>query len=193
MPVRDAAATRARILSAAIDEFAAYGLAGARVDRIAETANANKRAIYAYFGDKDTLFATALHHVVGQVAEAVPLDVNDLPGYAGQLFDHLLEHPEAWRLGMWLVLERPPAGPDETDFYADKLAAIGGKRRTSVNGIPATDLIVIIIGLVRGWFMSPEGLLAADGPPATAPERIATHRAAIVEAVRRMTSSTPAP
>ena len=39
--VRDAEASRARILDAATAEFAAFGLAGARVDRIADAADAN--------------------------------------------------------------------------------------------------------------------------------------------------------
>ncbi len=49
--VRDAAATRARILAAAVGEFAEFGEAGARIDRIAEAAGANKRSIYVYFGN----------------------------------------------------------------------------------------------------------------------------------------------
>ncbi|MFD6108194.1 TetR/AcrR family transcriptional regulator, partial [Nocardia salmonicida] len=49
-------ATKARILQAATDEFATYGIAGARVDRIAKTAGANKNLIYIYFGGKDQLF-----------------------------------------------------------------------------------------------------------------------------------------
>ncbi len=57
---RDADATRARILAAAKQEFADYGLGGARVDVIAERANANKRMIYHYFGNKEALFRTVL-------------------------------------------------------------------------------------------------------------------------------------
>ena len=52
----DSAATRARLLDAAHSEFAERGLAGARVDRIAAAAQANKQAIYAYFGSKEQLF-----------------------------------------------------------------------------------------------------------------------------------------
>lgn len=54
--VRDADATMARILDAAKKEFAKKGLGGARVDAIAEKAQANKRMIYHYFGSKDELF-----------------------------------------------------------------------------------------------------------------------------------------
>ena len=52
--------TRGRILDAATAEFARYGLGGARVDRIAKRAGANKRMLYYYFGDKDRLFLAAL-------------------------------------------------------------------------------------------------------------------------------------
>jgi AcrR family transcriptional regulator len=57
---RDADATRARILAAAKKEFALSGLGGARVDKIAERAKANKRMIYHYFGSKEDLFRAAL-------------------------------------------------------------------------------------------------------------------------------------
>lgn len=60
MATRDAAATQRRILQAAIKEFAAKGIAGARVDAIAARARTNKRMIYYYFGSKDGLFQEIL-------------------------------------------------------------------------------------------------------------------------------------
>jgi AcrR family transcriptional regulator len=57
---RNAEASKERILEAAFAEFAAYGVAGARVDRVAETAGCNKNLIYIYFQDKDSLFKTVL-------------------------------------------------------------------------------------------------------------------------------------
>ncbi len=57
---RDAEATKARILRAAKKEFAKHGLGGARVDVIAERANANKRMLYHYFGSKEDLFRKVL-------------------------------------------------------------------------------------------------------------------------------------
>lgn len=53
---RDPKRTRERILTAALREFSARGLAGARVDRIARRARINKRMLYHYFGNKDGLF-----------------------------------------------------------------------------------------------------------------------------------------
>jgi len=58
--IRDADATKSRILNAAKKEFAKNGLAGARVDVIADRANANKRMIYHYFDSKERLFQTVL-------------------------------------------------------------------------------------------------------------------------------------
>jgi AcrR family transcriptional regulator len=58
--VRDADRSQSTILAAARDEFAEYGLGGARVDRIAERAGLNKRLIYYYFEDKEKLFQAVL-------------------------------------------------------------------------------------------------------------------------------------
>ena len=58
--VRDPKRTRERILAAALKEFSAKGLAGARVDRIARRARINKRMLYHYFGDKEDLFREVL-------------------------------------------------------------------------------------------------------------------------------------
>lgn len=57
---RDPAATQKRILAAAKQEFAKYGLGGARVDRIATRAKSNKRMLYHYFGNKESLFQRTL-------------------------------------------------------------------------------------------------------------------------------------
>ncbi|GGO83923.1 TetR family transcriptional regulator [Marinobacterium nitratireducens] len=57
---RDPEETRKRILKAAKKEFAQLGLAGARVDTIADRAKANKRMIYHYFGNKEDLFQAVI-------------------------------------------------------------------------------------------------------------------------------------
>lgn len=57
---RNAKETQRRILKAAKREFARHGLAGARVDVIAERAKINKRMIYHYFGSKKALFQRVL-------------------------------------------------------------------------------------------------------------------------------------
>src|SRR5271165_1637141 len=64
-PVRDAERTKRALLDAAEVEFAAKGLAGARVDVIAEEASANKRMLYYYFGSKDDLYVAVLERAYG--------------------------------------------------------------------------------------------------------------------------------
>jgi len=58
--LRDADRSQGIILAAARDEFAEFGLGGARMDRIAERAGLNKRLIYYYFEDKEKLFQAVL-------------------------------------------------------------------------------------------------------------------------------------
>ena len=67
---RDPERTRQRILGAALEEFSRYGLGGARVDRIARRAGANKRMLYYYFGDKDRLFLAALENRYAHIRNA---------------------------------------------------------------------------------------------------------------------------
>ncbi|MGP0089085.1 MAG: TetR family transcriptional regulator, partial [Xanthobacteraceae bacterium] len=59
--------SRARLLEAAIDEFARNGLLGARVDVIARRAKINKQLIYHYFGGKEQLYVAVLEHVYADI------------------------------------------------------------------------------------------------------------------------------
>lgn len=59
--------TRKTILRAAIREFSAHGLAGARTDAIAESAKVNKALLYYYFKSKQGLYAAAIEEVSGVV------------------------------------------------------------------------------------------------------------------------------
>jgi AcrR family transcriptional regulator len=79
---RDADRSQGVILAAARDEFAEFGLAGARVDRIAERAGVNKRLIYYYFEDKEKLFEAVLEQAYLDIRD----DERDL---------HLLDLPPA--------------------------------------------------------------------------------------------------
>jgi AcrR family transcriptional regulator len=73
--VRDAEASRARIFEAAAAEFAAHGFAGAKVDRIAARARANKAMIYYHFASKAGLYRA----VVGDMFAATASAVRELP------------------------------------------------------------------------------------------------------------------
>lgn len=99
--LRDADRSQATILSAARDEFAEFGLGGARMDRIAERAGLNKRLIYYYFTDKEALFQAVLEQAYRDIREAEQrLNLLELPP-ADALrrlveftWNYYLEHPE---------------------------------------------------------------------------------------------------
>lgn len=185
---RDANATRARILGAAVAEFSQWGLAGARIDRIADAAATNKRMIYVYFGDKDGLFEAALQSALGELIAAVPITEDDLPGYATRLFDHVVHRPDVWRLSMWRQLERPASGPQAGELYAQKVAAMRSAAGAdgTVSGLPAVDLLVLVQAMAGAWLVSPADLLTADGSEPSSPERLAAHSRALGAAVRRL-------
>lgn len=98
---RDADRSQLAILASARDEFSARGLAGARMDSIAERAGLNKRLIYYYFGSKDDLFLAVLERVYADIREAeqrLHLEEIDPVEAIRQLvsftWNYYLEHPE---------------------------------------------------------------------------------------------------
>ncbi|MEV6718072.1 TetR family transcriptional regulator [Lentzea sp. NPDC051208] len=104
MHSRDRERTRRRLLDAALVEFAAYGIAGARMERIARIARCSAGLAYNYYGGKDELFDAVQSEVVG--AAVVEFDARDLPGYAARMYDLQHRHPEFARLATWQRLER---------------------------------------------------------------------------------------
>lgn len=94
---RNPVQSRDRILSAARDEFAQHGLAGARIDRIVRRAGSNPRMIYHYFGSKSELYVAVLEAALGDLrAQELRLDVEHLDPLEGlvQLFDFMNDHFE---------------------------------------------------------------------------------------------------
>ena len=68
MPADD---TRDKLLEAATREFEERGFDGARVDRIARRARANKAMIYYHFGDKRALYQAVLLRLFAPVRESI--------------------------------------------------------------------------------------------------------------------------
>ncbi len=87
-------------------EFSAFGIAGARVDRIAKNAGCNKNLIYIYFENKETLFSTFLQKHLSRVYEDIAFTPENLPGYAMRAFDYTMANPDLMRLMSWFSLEQ---------------------------------------------------------------------------------------
>lgn len=147
-------ATRERILAAAKAEFARYGVAGARINRIAEAANASKDRLYAYFAGKDDLYAAVTEQWATETTAETALDAGDLPSYVGRLFDHYLRNPDNARLQAWAEIERTDIpGADEAirRAVAPKIAEIRrGQRAGVITGTfhPLT-LLTLLTDLAR--------------------------------------------
>jgi AcrR family transcriptional regulator len=181
--VRDAEATRQRLLDAAAEEFAARGIAGARVDRIAQAARSNKAQIYHYFGSKDALFEAVFDRIVKATVEDTPIDPNNLPEYAGRLFDRYQRHPGVQRLATWYRLERADGN--------DPIEAIVASNTTKVKAIAEAQRAGILTtrfepAVLLGLVLTISGTWSSMTPEYTGLVRrlsVAKRRQAIVDAV----------
>jgi len=63
----DADRSKADILAVATEEFATYGLSGARVDAIAKRTRTSKRMIYYYFKGKEGLYRAVLEKAYSEI------------------------------------------------------------------------------------------------------------------------------
>ena len=189
-PVDERASTPERIIESAAEEFAQHGLAGARVDRIAERAEANKQRIYAYFGGKDALFDQVVAARILDLVDAVPFGADDLPGYATRLFDFTIGHPELVRLLLWHTLERPGALASLERSATSSAAKAGALRDAQARHperidptVPADRLLAQVFATVHGSVLTVGSLLAAPEGPAIAVDEI---RADIHRSVARI-------
>jgi AcrR family transcriptional regulator len=174
--IRDAAATRARLLAAARREFAAFGIAGARVDRIAAEAASNKAQIYHYYGGKEQLFDAVFAALVDEVVRELPLDVGDLPGHAARLAEYYEHHHDALRLITWQRLERstePPAvAVNASTAGIAEIAQAQADGRLG-DRYPADVLLHAVLHIAALWAAtSPDMAWARKLPSAAARRRI---------------------
>ncbi|GAA2428090.1 TetR family transcriptional regulator [Streptomyces glaucus] len=189
MAARDPEATRARIFEAAVAEFARHGIAGARIDRIATAAKANKQLIYAYFGNKAELFAIVLEKKMLDLAEAVPVDPDDIEGWVDRLMDYHAAHPELLRLLFWEGLEygtaELPHEAERQEHYARKVAALreGQDRGVITDAIPARDLMFLLTALANWAAVVPQMRRILVGGEGADRDRL---RASVKEAARRL-------
>ena len=155
MATRDAEATKARIFEAATEEFAAHGIAGARVDRIAQNAQANKQLIYAYFGDKKKLFYKVLDKTLVEVAEMVSTDITDLDRWVDEHIDYHQKHPELLRLLMWEALEVEQENAcrteDRSARYAVKKQKIVDAQEQGIvrKDMPPAYMLMLLMGMIN--------------------------------------------
>jgi AcrR family transcriptional regulator len=185
---RNAESTKQRLLTAATEEFSEHGFAGARIDRIAERAGTNKRMIYAYFGDKDKLLEAVMQLRIAELGKALRFTAEDLGETAAARFDYMLANPDVRRLAAWRIVERAQPTQAERESYRTRVAAIAAAQRAGrVNAsLPAVDIFAMVLSLTDSWLSAPPALQATSGGALDA-RRLAEHRKALIEVVRRIT------
>ena len=154
--MRDGQRSKRLLLDAATAEFAAWGIAGARVDRIAAAANVNKAQMYSYFGSKDGLFDAVFRDHLEKIVDAVPLTADDLPGYAVRLYDSYVEHPDLLRLATWNRLERVPTGDllASVEGHGDhKIRAIADAQRDGLvdPALTPSEVFSLVTAIAMTW------------------------------------------
>jgi AcrR family transcriptional regulator len=189
--VRSATELREEILTAAREEFAQYGLAGARIDRIASAAKASKERLYAHFGDKESLF----RHVVAADHEryfaTAALRPEAVAEFVGLVFDLSHDHPEMVRMVNWAQLEGFRLEQAPADAEALPAHMIGAITEAQAAGrvdptLNPPDLLAMLFALGMAWAHFPSPRSEADVDPDV---RTARRAAAVAAAQRIITPS----
>lgn len=183
----NAEATRERILEAAMEEFSSYGIAGARVDRIAKKAECNKNMIYVYFDNKETLFITVLQNNLKRVYEEVTFTPKDLPGYAVKVFDYAMANPELFRLMAWYGLEKNNIGLTEDKLEKQmKIYEVMNAQSSGLVGTTFTPGFLLTAIMILGTAWAPANPFGPSFDP-DAVKKPKETRDAIFKAVSLMT------
>lgn len=188
-PSTAADSTRDRIVAAATAEFSRYGIAGARIERIAKAARTSKERVYAHFRSKEALYQFVAKQELAAVAEATRLDPSDLPEYAGRIHDYFLAHPDRLRLMSWGRLELADAATPDDPTGAMIRHKVGQLSAAQEAGLldPAwdpIDILVFVNQIATAW---PGQLdLAEAAADQVRDPSTAARRAAVVTAVGRL-------
>jgi AcrR family transcriptional regulator len=197
--LRDAERTRRAILKAATAEFAQNGLAGARVDKIADVSGVNKRMLYYYFNNKDDLYLAVLEEAYTAMrASERDLKLDHLEPLAAICklvqfkFDYFVENPAM----IWLLNGENMLGAQHLtrstrlkEMHVSLVRTIGkildagvaaGTIRPNVDPL---QLYMSVSGLSYFFFSNGPTLSTAFGKELRSPAARAARRAHVVEVI----------
>jgi AcrR family transcriptional regulator len=186
--------TKRRLLDAARVEFSGYGIAGARVNRIAERAGVNKERIYGHFHSKEGLFKAVIAEAMSELVREVRPGEGSVGDYVGRVFDYHRGDPTLLRLLMFEGLQDGYLGTSDTDGRASWYS-VAAKALAAGAGCSEEDggrLLLTLIGL-GAWPMVMPQLsrlcLGSDGEAAD----LSALKDFIVAFAERGAGSGPAP
>lgn len=194
--------SRAAILKAAVGEFAEYGIAGARTDRIAQTARVNKALLYYYFKDKDSLYEAVLDSVFSGLRERVlPALASDLAprekllSYLGEYFDYIASNPHFPRVVLAELTRAGAHGSSRMltiaqEYFAPIYQRVGqllkdGADKGEFRRVNPMDFLPSLVGVVVFYFSTAPAMKALLKVDPLSKERIAERRKFVLEFVSK--------
>lgn len=196
---RDPDRTKRDILVAAREEFVEHGLDGARIDRIAARAGANKRMLYHYVGNKEALYARVLLDAYREIREGeAELHLGVLPPrlamekLVGFTFDHFRTHPWFLRLLATENIQRAAylrGMPEIRALHSPLVAQIrevlaaGEAAGIFRTGVDPVQLYISIAGISYFYLSNIHTLSVIFDAPLAGEEAMATRRAHAVAVV----------
>jgi TetR/AcrR family transcriptional regulator len=190
--------SRAAILQAAAQEFANYGIAGARTDAIAREARVNKALLYYYFKDKETLYGAVLDASFSEMKDTIfrALDSN-LPSrekiiaYAGAYFDFIASntiYPRLMQREMMRAKEGDTVHFDrlvknyfEPIYHRVRALLEKGIAEGEFRKVDPAHFVPSIIAMIIFYFSSAPVMKRIVGFDPLAPRKIAERRAAVLD------------
>ncbi len=190
--------SRAAILQAAAQEFAQYGIAGARTDAIAREARVNKALLYYYFEDKETLHGAVLDEAFSGLKATVfrVLD-SDLPprekmmAYAGAYFDFIASNQHYPRLMQREMMRARDGQSPHIDkviknYFQPIFARLSEVMRQGIadgdfRPVNPVHFVPSMIAMIVFYFSSAPMMQKIIGFNPLTPERIAERRAAVLD------------
>lgn len=169
----DVKSSKERILAAALEEFSAKGISGARVDQIAKRAGVNVRMIYYYFENKENLYREVNTHSAQtdrvQLATDRPEEL--LSGLLDALFANASGNTSFVRLLQWEALQVDASGAELTNredretIVRDRVDRIREAQRAGLlpDGLDPRMLYVAVHSLSLAPFAFPSLVSLATG------------------------------
>jgi TetR/AcrR family transcriptional regulator len=168
---RDAERSRRCLLSAALDEFAAKGFAGARVQDIAQRAGVNKQLISYYFGGKEGLYRELQRS--WQESEARFAGAGrPIEELALRYLNEGLADPRPARLMLWRGLAPGSDQPPDDSSVLEDLASMRQRQASGelTMDLDARFLRLALMAVVMAPMMMPHMTEKIFGLPPGSPE-----------------------
>lgn len=192
--------SRAAILKAAVQEFAEYGIAGARTDAIARAARVNKALLYYYFKDKEAIYDAVLDQVFSGLRDTVVpvLDRPDPPrqkllNYLGAYFDYIAANPRFPRVvqGEWIRTGQTRTGQMQRvakEYFRPIYQRLGEVLRQGIAAgefrpVDPMHFVPSVVAIILFYFSAAPVIKSLMKIDPLAPERIAERRAFVLDFV----------